>query len=139
MRRATLIGSAVAGALVVSTIGVASALSLGDEPDDRARPAQTNDTGQPTRGRIPDDAVDADGYLDLDKVPDYVPALGRDGATVGWMRKADALPSTSNEPAPVFGDDLRTLVGHMYPARGFVPLGTDPGSVPAIEVEIEVD
>ena len=35
-----------------------------------------------------------------------------------------------DESCPVYADDLITLVGHMVPGRGFVPLGVDPVDVP---------
>jgi hypothetical protein len=44
----------------------------------------------------------------------------------------------ADPPERVYGDDLKTIVGYMYPARGFVPLGTDPESVPAIPVDTSV-
>lgn len=33
---------------------------------------------------------------------------------------------------PVYSLDLTTLVGHMYPGKGFVPVGESPSSVPDI-------
>jgi len=33
---------------------------------------------------------------------------------------------------PVYARDLKTLVGHMYPGKGFVPLGESPDSVPDV-------
>lgn len=30
----------------------------------------------------------------------------------------------------MYGEDLRTVVGHLYPGRGFVPIGVDPSGVP---------
>ena len=102
------------------------------------------DPGHPTKGRIPEAAFLANG-LDATLVPDFVPVWGRDGTTVaGYIPKAYLLGSTmptvtSSRPeadiAPVYGDDLRTLVGHMYPDRGFVPLGVDPNSIPTIPVQ----
>lgn len=97
----------------------------------------------PTRGPIPVDAMHADGTVDLSLVPDYVPALARDGALVGWVTRADALgaPPLATElggkdvyEVPVYADDLETQIGTMVDGRGFVPAGTDPASVRAFEV-----
>ena len=102
------------------------------------------DPGHPTKGPIPPAAYLANG-IDAALVPDFVPVWGRDGTTVaGYIPKAyllgPTLPTvTSSRPegdiAPVYADDLRSLVGHMYPDRGFVPLGVDPNSIPTIPVQ----
>jgi hypothetical protein len=102
------------------------------------------DPGHPTKGPIPQAAYLANG-IDAALVPDFVPVQSRDGTSVaGYIPKAYLLgPSmptvTSSRPegdiAPVYADDLRTLVGHMYPDRGFVPLGVDPNSIPTIPVQ----
>jgi hypothetical protein len=102
------------------------------------------DPGHPTKGPIPPAAYLANG-IDAALVPDFVPVWGRDGTTVaGYIPKAyilgPTLPTvTSSRPeggiAPVYADDLTTLVGHMYPDRGFVPLGVDPNSIPTIPVQ----
>jgi hypothetical protein len=102
------------------------------------------DPGHATKGRIPEAAFLANG-IDTALVPDFVPVWGRDGATVaGYIPKAyilgPTLPTvTSSRPdgdiAPVYADDLATLVGHMYPSRGFVALGVDPASIPTIPVQ----
>jgi hypothetical protein len=100
--------------------------------------------GHPTKGPIPQAAYLANG-IDAALVPDFVPVQGRDGTSVaGYIPKAYLLGSTmptvtSSAPegdiAPVYADDLTTLVGHMYPDRGFVPLGVDPNSIPTIPVQ----
>jgi hypothetical protein len=36
----------------------------------------------------------------------------------------------------VYADDLRTVVGHMVPGRGFVPTGVDPHAVPTKEINV---
>jgi hypothetical protein len=102
------------------------------------------DPGHPTTGPIPPAAYLANG-IDAALVPDFVPVWDRDGTTVaGYIPKAyilgPTLPTvTSSRPeggiAPVYADDLTTLVGHMYPDRGFVPLGVDPNSIPTIPVQ----
>jgi hypothetical protein len=95
----------------------------------------------PEAGPLP--LSDAGGPLDEAKVPDYVETSDRDGNIVGYTRKADlfaAAGATSptlpvSKPTPVYAlDDLDKVVGHMYPARGFVRLGQDPADVPTIPV-----
>lgn len=94
---------------------------------------------QPTKGPIPNDATPpAGGPIYIALVPDFIPALARDGAsTAGYIPKSSMfggpteLPgSPSNppqpEPEPVYGEDLTTLVGHMVAGVGFVPLGETP-------------
>jgi hypothetical protein len=100
--------------------------------------------GHTTKGPIPPAAYLANG-IDAALVPDFVPVQSRDGTSVaGYIPKAYLLGSsmptvTSSRPegdiAPVYADDLTTLVGHMYPDRGFVPLGVDPNSIPTIPVQ----
>jgi hypothetical protein len=100
--------------------------------------------GHPTKGPIPQAAYLANG-IDAALVPDFVPVQGRDGTSVaGYIPKAyllgSTMPTVTSSPpegdiAPVYADDLTTLVGHMYPDRGFVPLGVDPNSIPTIPVQ----
>ena len=84
-------------------------------------------------------------------MPDFVPALS-DGRVVGFIPKAQLFPPSSGKPiyeaspllpgekytAPiaalneadiktVYASNLVTIVGHMYPGVGFVPLGGTPG------------
>lgn len=99
----------------------------------------------PTKGIIPPEAFRA-GTTDLALVPDYVVALGRDGNAVGYVQREAALGLAPNSvdalgrpmapTIPVYGEDLVTIVGYMVPDRGFVPLGTDPASVPRFQVEL---
>lgn len=99
-----------------------------------------------TKGPIPDAAFRVNGDLDARLVPDFVPAYGRDGETIaGYIAKADILhrniPAVS-ETVPVlpamavYGEDLVTVVGHMVPGKGYVPLGKDPRAFPDVEVEV---
>lgn len=87
----------------------------------------------PTRGRIPDEAFGTDGSVNHELVPDFIPAVGTvSEEPIGWVAKDDVLPEDPNllrEVVPVYADDLQTVIGHMYPAIGFVPIGTDPASV----------
>ncbi len=90
---------------------------------------------QPTKGRMPPDAVPAAGGApNLALVPDFVGAYGQDGVTIaGYVPKALLFPPAGtvpgtpdnppqDKPLPVYGDDLTTLVGHMVSGMGFVPL-----------------
>ena len=43
---------------------------------------------------------------------------------------ADMAAQNAKLVVPVYAADLRTLVGHMYPNKGFVPIGTSPAGVP---------
>ncbi|MEX1007243.1 MAG: hypothetical protein WD271_05295 [Acidimicrobiia bacterium] len=100
----------------------------------------------PTVGRVPEAAFRSDGSIDRTQVPDYIPALDRRGDIVGYVARDEVMPQEGLEPpgelAPqdkpetVYDKDLKTVVGHMYPARGFVPVGTDPRDVPPISVSI---
>jgi hypothetical protein len=110
--------------------------------------------GSPTVGPIPATAKSPNGALDPSQVPDFVPVLGHDGHTVvGYIKKQDLLmtnpppptgsgsasgPSPQDEAnieatavQPVYGSDLQTIVGHMYPNVGFVPVGQSPNDVAA--------
>jgi hypothetical protein len=83
-----------------------------------------------------------DGHIDQSKVPDFISTFGRNGKVVGYVPKAYLFPSVSATPSvgespvggvdPVYASDLRTLVGHIYPGVGYVPLGTDPSSEPCV-------
>lgn len=121
----------VAGmALAVVAVGVAAIMTGGSPKVPSA---------QPTEGTIPSTS---NGSLDLSKVPDFVSAVGRTGGIVGYIPKAYLIPGSAHQSvnskigsvAPVYASDLTTLVGHMYPGVGFVPLGTSPASEPCTRV-----
>jgi hypothetical protein len=117
---------------VLVTIAVLSGLTMAA--------ATTVSPSTLTKGPIPEAAWRADGSMDLTIVPDFIPALGRDGTQVGFVQRdlvlADQatrpsrLPPSATTEIPVLADDLASIVGHMVPGRGFVPLGVDPASVP---------
>jgi len=68
----------------------------------------------------------------MSQVPDFIPAADDDG-TAGWIASADVLPppgEARSEIITVFADDLITVVGHMYPEVGFVPLGSEAELLP---------
>jgi hypothetical protein len=81
------------------------------------------------------------GQLDGSLAPDFIAVAGRDGGIAGYVPKAYLFPTPTTtierpmEPdIPVYADDLRTLIGHMVPGKGFVPLGVDPAAVSTIPV-----
>jgi hypothetical protein len=76
----------------------------------------------------------SDGEIDPAQVPDFVAVAGAD-AIVGYVPKAAVL-DPGDETWPVYGDDLRTVVGHLMPGRGFVPVGVDPAAVPTYAIEV---
>lgn len=101
---------------------------------------------QPTKGRIPEEATPREGgEINMALVPDFVSTLGGPtGETmVGYVPK-DLLFNPRLEPGgtpedppqdvpmPVYGEDLKTLVGHMVAGQGFVPLGSSPAPSVAV-------
>jgi hypothetical protein len=105
-------------------------------------------------GPIPPSAWEPTGGINLAEVPDFVPALSG-GRVVGFIPKGQLFPQSSGQPiyeasplrpgekytAPteadmtaqnaadiktVYGSDLTTVVGHMYPGVGYVALGRTP-------------
>lgn len=98
--------------------------------------AVSTDASGPTKSPVqfPEDG----GPVDLRTVADFVPTLGRDGNRVGWTRKQDVFVTgeraSTVESVEVFADDLKTVVGHMYRGRGFVPIGEDPADTPKYPV-----
>ena len=91
-----------------------------------------------TKGTMPSST--SGGTFDTKKIPDFIRAVGRDGKVVGYIQKAYEVPGPANRPmssktgsvAPVYASNLKTLVGHLYPGVGFVPLGKSPASEPCI-------
>ena len=98
-----------------------------------------------SKGLIPAAAVLPNGDFDPRLVPDFVSTYGRDGESIaGYVPKEYLLhanlPVVSKDlptlpDIPVYGEDLKTLVGHMVPGKGFIPLGVDPATIPARSVE----
>ena len=85
----------------------------------------------PTKGTLPPPGPN--GQLDPSTAPDFLAVADRTAGIAGYARKGDVLGPSDN-PFPVYADDLRTLVGHMVPGVGFVPLGVDPASLPTFSV-----
>ncbi len=68
------------------------------------------------------------GEVNASSAPDFLAVAGRDAGIAGYARKEDVL-SPGDAAFPVFGDDLRTVVGQMVPGKGFIPAGVDPNTV----------
>jgi hypothetical protein len=102
----------------------------------------------PTAGKIPESAFGPNGAIDENQVPDFVSVAGPNGDIIGYVNRSAILPQTAPGTAvgssppqaqviPVYGPDLTTIIGHMYPSQGFVPLGTGPAAVPTIPSTVE--
>jgi hypothetical protein len=114
-------------ALLVVGIGTYAAIGRGESHSHGHLTALTKGTVPPAQK----------GRIDFKKAPDYVSVVGKSGKIVGYAPKAYILPSTTaNQPqnpelgsvAPVFGNDLKTVVGHLYPGAGFVAVGQSPSA-----------
>ena len=75
------------------------------------------------------------GAVDPSAAPDFLAVAGRDRDIAGYARKEDVLGG-ADAPFPVYGDDLRTVVGQMVPGKGFVPAGVDPDTVQRFPVVV---
>jgi hypothetical protein len=112
-------------------------------------------TQTPTAGPIPESAVNPafSNGIDLAQVPDFIPTMSN-GKVVGYVSKSQLFPTSSAfqgppvaassngaTPSPsaadiaavdagsiltVYGPDLTTIIGHMYPGQIFVPTGQTP-------------
>ena len=72
-----------------------------------------------TKGPIPSDAFNDAGMLDETRVPDFIPALDQESGEIAGYVRFCAIGTGG--AIPVYADDLKTVVGHMLPGRGFVP------------------
>jgi len=86
-----------------------------------------------SKGTIP--PADRNGNINIEDAPDFISVVGPDGTVVGYARKELVLGDPGTEPWPVYAANLVTLVGHMVPGHGFVPLGVDPKAVPTQPVQ----
>jgi hypothetical protein len=119
-------------AVVVVTGAVTLATNLfGSAKAPSGRPSLTAGTVPPSQN----------GSVDLKKVPDFIATVGRTGKLVGYVPRAylfatnlvgSPVSSKLGGVAPVYARNLKTLVGHMYPGIGFVPLGVSPTSEPCL-------
>lgn len=83
------------------------------------------------------------GEVDPRTAPDFIAVAVGDRDGIGYVPKEYLLPepTTSTElphgdPWPVYAEDLQTLIGHMVPGKGFVPLGVDPATIPNRPVQM---
>lgn len=89
----------------------------------------------PTRGTMPPPGPN--GEIDPRQVPQFIGFVGQTDHIIGWVPSAFLLsPDAGDEAIPVYADDLRTLIGHSVPGKGFVPLGADPALVPQRPVQV---
>jgi hypothetical protein len=86
-----------------------------------------------TKGTMPPPGPN--GAVDASSAPDFIAVAGRDAGIAGYARKQDVL-GPGDAPFPVFGDDLRTVVGQMVRDKGFIPAGVDPNTVSKIPVVV---
>jgi hypothetical protein len=85
-----------------------------------------------TKGPVP---ISSTGSLEINKAPTFV-SVTSGGKVVGYIPRTDIEPVKPGEPIPnglggikpVYGSNLRTVVGHMYPGIGFVALGAIPST-----------
>lgn len=85
-----------------------------------------------TKGPIP---TGRNGTLEISRAPDFV-SVSSEGKVVGYVPR-DYIIETSHGPingtlgsiAPVYGPNLTTVVGHLYPGIGYVPDGVNPSSL----------
>ena len=91
----------------------------------------------PSKGPVP---ISSSGSINWSKVPDFVQVVSG-GKTVGYAPRgyvignppgSEQSSDLGTQAVPVYASDLKTLVGHMYPGVGFVPLGESPSSVPCM-------
>lgn len=75
------------------------------------------------------------GEVDASSAPDFIAVVGQGPDIVGYARRQDVM-GASDDPFPVYGADLHTVVGQMVPGKGFIPVGVDPNSVPKISVVV---
>ena len=133
--------------LTALSTGVGFAFSSGVEAAHASGGAQAPPSE--TAGTLPRQALTPRG-LDLNKVPDFVSVVNGHGQVVGYVPKHDLIPTrsipatdgsdqptaairnaqTASMTMTVYGPDLKTVVGHLFPDQGFVPLGTNPNDVP---------
>lgn len=131
-RRRTLV---IAVPLVMAAVlaGVASSSSLVSSPSTPKIVTRTPNTA--TKGTLPEVMpTTPDGAPDFATSPDFIATTDRTGKRVGYVKREDLMgsPTYASEVQTVYGEDLETVVGHMYPGRGFVKVGEDPTSVPPV-------
>lgn len=127
------LASATVGAALV--VAIVAAQLIDSRSSATGAPGMGTSSASPglTKGPIPWDAWQEDGTLDREMLPDFVPAADGD-VVAGWARSDDVFPAAGarqSDIVAVYAEDLQTLVGHMYPDIGYVPLGADPSQLPS--------
>lgn len=90
----------------------------------------------PSKGPMPTGTLSlSNGTLDQSRIPDYVSVTDIVGAP-GYVKELD-LYDYQGARIPrgvmtVYGEDLRTVIGHLNQNRGFLPLGQDPATLPIV-------
>jgi hypothetical protein len=75
------------------------------------------------------------GVVEVSAAPEFIVAADRGSGVAGYARREDVLSGT-DRAFPVYGYDLRTVVGQVVPGKGFIPVGVDPNTVPKIPVQV---
>lgn len=76
-----------------------------------------------SRGTMPPPGPD--GAVDARNAPDFIAYAGRSDDIIGWIPKDYLLGprAGTDDPRPVYANDLSTLIGHDVAGVGFVPIG----------------
>lgn len=119
------------------SLGCGTAILLGMGP--AASSQSTPGASTPVMGTIPSAAFTPTG-IDRSLVPEYVPALDRQGQVVGYVRSSDIVlgpPGTQATPptdqnVPVYDSSLAHIVGYIVTGCGFVPLGQQADNCPTV-------
>lgn len=85
-----------------------------------------------TKGTLP--PADISGEIDAASVPDFIVVWDNVGRMAGYVRKELVLGGIDGD-WPVYASDLVSVVGHMVPNKGFVPLGIDSSTVPEMPID----
>lgn len=134
MKHRSLFKPVVFVVVLVATIAAVSAVGV----------ALTAKSDGPSFGAVPEEVAHADSIEEeLALVPDFVQAVGRHGEDVGYIPK-DALYAPDGRgnyapidgPLPVVAADGETLVGHIFPDKGFVGIDENPDNIPDVNVEM---
>ena len=117
---------------------MAAVLAPNSAADGQAPPCP-GATAQSTKGTMPSPPAGAT-QLDPATIPDFIGYVGSSPDLIGYV-PSDAIlaktrtgGSTGNDPVPVCDKNLDRLIGYAHAGRGFVPLGTDPATVPTLPV-----
>lgn len=123
-------------ATVIAAAVIVFALVQGNKTSGTNHPAHTPTApAGPPPGRMPyGEAAQCRPGGDWTKIPIGILVItdDRGGVNEGFVPRGIQCGAPSDEPAPVYARDMKTLVGHMYVGRGFIPEGADPNSIPCL-------